>query len=76
MARNYGRFTVLLSMSGISMSGIDIHCKPRYGDPRPVLRYVSQEQVRTVWDEQKEDWFFSIVDVVAVLTDSLRPRKY
>ncbi len=35
-----------------------------------------QKQVRRVWDEKKELWYFSIVDVVEILTDSPRPRKY
>jgi len=32
--------------------------------------------VRTAWDDEKEKWYFSIVDVVAVLTGSPNPRKY
>ena len=34
------------------------------------------KQVRYVWDEEKEQYFFSVVDVIQVLTDSPRPRKY
>ena len=34
------------------------------------------KKVRTHWDAEKEEWYFSIVDVVAVLTDSVDPRKY
>lgn len=30
----------------------------------------------TEWNEQKEDWYFSLVDVVGVLTDSVQSRKY
>lgn len=33
-------------------------------------------EVRSLWDQDKEAWFFSIVDVVAVLTDSPNPRTY
>jgi DNA-damage-inducible protein D len=33
-------------------------------------------QVRSHWDEVQEKWYFSVVDVVQVLTDSARPRKY
>lgn len=33
-------------------------------------------QVRSIWDEENEKWFFSIVDTVAILTDSPNPRKY
>jgi DNA-damage-inducible protein D len=32
--------------------------------------------VRSHWDEAQEKWYFSVVDVVQVLTDSTRPRKY
>ncbi|MCR5252614.1 MAG: hypothetical protein K6C98_02740 [Treponema sp.] len=34
------------------------------------IKVFENKNVRTVWDEDKEDWYFSIVDVVAVLTDS------
>ena len=34
------------------------------------------KQVRYVWDSEKEKYFFSVVDVIQVLTDSPRPRKY
>lgn len=34
------------------------------------------QQVRYVWDEEKEKYFFSVVDVIKVLTDSENPRKY
>jgi len=34
------------------------------------------KQVRYVWNEEKEKYFFSVVDVIQVLTDSPRPRKY
>lgn len=32
--------------------------------------------IRRVWDDTQEKWFFSVVDVVAVLTNSVNPRKY
>src|SRR3989304_8169157 len=35
-----------------------------------------QKRVRRIWDEKKEIWYFSIIDVVEILTDSPRPRKY
>jgi len=35
-----------------------------------------EKQVRSVWDAEQEKWFISIVDVVAVLTESPNPRKY
>ncbi|KKP30762.1 MAG: DNA-damage-inducible protein d [Parcubacteria group bacterium GW2011_GWA2_31_28] len=34
------------------------------------------KRIRTHWDEEKEKWFFSIVDVIEILTESQRPRKY
>lgn len=36
----------------------------------------NQKQVRRIWDEKNEIWYFSIVDIVEILTDSPRPRKY
>ena len=36
----------------------------------------NQKQVRRIWDEEKELWYFSIIDVIEILTDSPRPRKY
>jgi predicted acetyltransferase len=40
------------------------------------IKIFEAKKVRTIWDEENEEWYFSIVDVVAVLTDSPRPRKY
>ena len=43
------------------------------------LKVFEEKQVRTVWDEVQEKWYFSIVDVVNVLTESkdyLTARKY
>jgi len=36
----------------------------------------NQKKVRRHWDEEKELWYFSIVDIIEVLTESPRPRKY
>jgi hypothetical protein len=36
----------------------------------------NQKQVRRAWDEEKELWYFSVVDVIEILTESPRPRKY
>jgi hypothetical protein len=35
-----------------------------------------EHPVRRVWDEKAEKWYFSVVDVVGVLTESQDPRKY
>ena len=32
--------------------------------------------IRTAWDEEKEEWYFSIIDVIAVLTEVENPRRY
>lgn len=34
------------------------------------------KEIRSVWDSEKEDYFFSVVDVISALTDSEEPRKY
>ena len=38
------------------------------------LKLFEERRVRTVWDDEQEKWYFSIVDVVAVLTDSSNPQ--
>lgn len=43
---------------------------------KEALQLFEQRKVRTVWDDQEEKWYFSIVDVIAVLTETDRPRKY
>ena len=40
------------------------------------IKLFEQKQVRTHWDDEKEKWYFSIVDIVAILTESKNPRKY
>ena len=40
------------------------------------IKLFESKRVRTHWDAEKEKWYFSIVDVVAVLTESPNPRKY
>ncbi|MDR2707203.1 MAG: Bro-N domain-containing protein [Nitrososphaerota archaeon] len=40
------------------------------------IKLFENRRVRTVWDEEKEEWYFSIVDVIRVLTNNDRPRKY
>ena len=38
---------------------------------KEALQLFEEKKVRTVWDDEHEKWYFSIVDVVAVLTDSV-----
>lgn len=40
------------------------------------IQLFEDQAIRTAWDEEQEEWYFSIVDVVAVLTESPNPRKY
>ena len=40
------------------------------------LQLFEQKQVRSVWDGDNEKWYFSIIDVIEVLTGTDRPRKY
>ena len=40
------------------------------------IQLFDEKKVRTVWDEENEEWYFSIVDVVGVLTDSPNPNNY
>jgi hypothetical protein len=40
------------------------------------IRIFQDKKVRTQWDSEKEEWYFSIVDVVEILTDSTIPRRY
>ncbi len=40
------------------------------------IQLFENKRIRTAWDEEKEEWYFSVVDVVAVLTDSVDPAAY
>ncbi len=40
------------------------------------IKLFEQKQVRSVWDDTTEEWYFSVVDVVAALTDSVNPTDY
>ena len=40
------------------------------------IQLFENQHIRTAWDEEKEEWYFSIVDVVGVLTDSVDPTAY
>ena len=43
---------------------------------REISKLFDDRKIRTVWDDKEEKWYFSIVDVVAVLTDSENPQTY
>jgi hypothetical protein len=40
------------------------------------IKLFETKQIRSIWGAERELWFFSVVDVVGVLTDSPNPRKY
>jgi hypothetical protein len=40
------------------------------------IKFYENKEIRSVWDNEKEEWYFSVVDVVGVLTDSKNPRDY
>lgn len=40
------------------------------------IKIFEEKKVRTIWDEELEKWYVSIIDVVEVLTQTDRPRKY
>ncbi len=43
---------------------------------KEAIKLFEERKVRTVWDDELEKWYFSIVDVIGVLTDSPDPRNY
>lgn len=40
------------------------------------IKLFEEKKVRTVWDSEQEEWYFSVIDVVAVLTESPNPSDY
>jgi DNA-damage-inducible protein D len=40
------------------------------------LKLFQDQSIRSFWDEEEEQWYFSVIDVVAALTDSVNPRDY
>jgi len=40
------------------------------------IKIFEQRQIRTFWDEKKEKWYFSIIDVIEILTNSSVPKRY
>jgi prophage antirepressor-like protein len=43
---------------------------------KPEIKLFDEKLVRTIWDDEQEKWYFSVVDVVEVLTDSPNPQVY
>ena len=40
------------------------------------IQLFEDKKIRTAWDEEQEEWYFSIVDVISVLTGTENPRRY
>lgn len=40
------------------------------------IKIFENRNVRTAWNEEEEDWYFSVIDIVEILTETDRPRKY
>lgn len=43
---------------------------------KEAIKIFEEKKVRTLWDDETEEWYFSVVDVVEILTDSPNPRRY
>lgn len=43
---------------------------------KDAIKIFEEKKVRTIWDDEQEKWYFSIVDIVGVLTDSPNPNNY
>ena len=40
------------------------------------IKLFEQKQIRSIWSDEEEKWYFSIVDVVGVLSESVNPNNY
>ena len=40
------------------------------------IKLFEEKEIRSEWNEKEHQWYFSVVDIVGILTDSLNPRKY
>ena len=45
-------------------------------DNNDKIQIFEDKKIRTAWNEEKEEWYFSVVDVIGVLTDSPNPNNY
>jgi hypothetical protein len=43
---------------------------------KTILNLFEEKEIRTIWDSEKEDYYYSVVDVINALTDSSNPRNY
>ena len=60
------------------MKGINLNNKTSNiaGNNENKVQLFENKKIRTAWDEKNETWYFSIVDVIAALTDSANPQTY
>src|SRR5574344_1192570 len=58
------------------MSQIVTTLKGEIMEEKKDIKLFEDKLVRSVWNNEKEEWFFSSVDVVEVLTDSVEPKQY
>jgi BRO family, N-terminal domain len=40
------------------------------------IKLFEEKQVRSIWSEEEDKWYFSAIDIISILTESERPRKY
>jgi DNA-damage-inducible protein D len=40
------------------------------------IKLFEEKKVRSKWSEEEEEWYFSVIDVIAILTDSVNPTDY
>ena len=45
-------------------------------EDKTAIKIFESKQIRSVWNEEEEKWYFSIIEVIEVLTGTDRPRKY
>lgn len=64
---------------------MNVHCRTiKINDKKGLIKLTNKneiklfqnEQIRTKWDSEIEDYYFSVIDVIAVLTESKNPNRY
>lgn len=63
------RATIILFSNVISMTGDKVM------DENNKIQLFEDKRIRTAWDEEEQEWYFSVVDVVSILTDQATPRS-
>lgn len=43
---------------------------------KDAIKIFEEKKVRAIWDDETEEWYFSVIDIIAVLTDSSNPTDY